>query len=239
MRTITPAQYAMWLLSPLPLFLIAFIMHRSGQRRSFPWFFTYLLWVAASSYVLFAIHFIPNEYLNFYSFWAKQAIAVGLSIAVIYEVCRNVLTSGTFPISKSTFLLINGVLVIIAAVASSLLPIAEKNPIVFKILILMGTARIDQVGLTLILLAISLFFGFYWSSQAFGIIAGFGIYAFIELVNTLVRAKQGPVGNVYWGWISVLSYQFAVAIWVVYAIKGRKLVEMELPEAKELPVLSR
>jgi hypothetical protein len=114
---------------------------------------------------------------------------------------------------------------------------AERT--MYTILVFSRTARIVQVGLMFILVLLSLSFGFYWSSQAFGIALGFGFYASIELVNHTVRALLGPIGHQIWAWASVLSYQCAAVIWIAYAAKGRKLPVMELPDDKATLVLGR
>jgi hypothetical protein len=234
MQTYSITQYAIWVLSPVLLLAIAYIMHRTHQSRSFPAFQLYLLWVAFISYLNFALQeFSPN--IQFYSYWITQAVSIGLSFVVLYEVFRNVLTEGTLPINKSNFVLINGILLLVAAAIALCLQGRDGNKFMYTILVLSRTARIVQVGLMLVLIALSLSFGFYWSSQAFGIALGFGFYASIELVNHTVRALLGPVGHQVWAWVSVLSYQCAAAIWIVYAAKGRKSPVMELPENKVSP----
>jgi hypothetical protein len=220
------------------LLVIAYIMERSRQRRQFEWFVGYLVWVALTSYFQFALRFIKPS-ITFYTYWATQAVAIGLSFVVLYEVFRHVLTSGTLPVSKSNFVLINAVLLVIAAVMALKLQGVDTNPTMYTIFVFTRSVRVVQVGLMLILAALSLFFGFYWGCQAFGIAAGFGLYASVELVNHTVRAMLGPIGNQIWSWVSVLSYQCAALIWLAYAIKGRKLPVMELPEDKDPSSLGR
>jgi hypothetical protein len=206
-------------------------MRRTHQSRFFPVFVIYLLWVASSSYFNLALHhFAPV--IQFYSYWITQAVSIGLSFAVLYEVFRNVLTEGTLPISKSNFIFMNGLLLLIAAAIALRLQGGDANKFMYTILVFSRTVRIVQVGLMLVLIVLSFSFGFYWSSQAFGIALGFGFYASIELVNHTVRALLGPMGHQIWSWVSVLSYQCAAVIWIVYAAKGRKAAVMELPENK-------
>jgi hypothetical protein len=109
---------------------------------------------------------------------------------------------------------------------------ADANKVMYTIFVFTRTVRIVQVGLMLILVVLSLSFGFYWSSLAFGIALGFGFYASVELVNSTVRALLGPEGNRIWSLVSVLSFQCAACVWLAYAVKGRKLPVMELPENK-------
>ncbi|MCU1309536.1 MAG: hypothetical protein JWO20_661 [Candidatus Angelobacter sp.] len=231
MQTITATQYAIWVLSPLPLLLTAYIMRRTQQSRSFPAFLVYLVSVAFFSYFSLAVHQLFPSF-HFYSYWTGQVVSIALSFLVLYEVFRNVLTAGTLPVSKANFALINAVLLLMAAVVALKMQGADTEKWLYAIFLFSRTVRIVQVGLMLILVVLSISFGFYWSSQAFGIALGFGFYASTELVNNTVRALLGPNGNRIWSWVSVLSYQCAAVIWIVYAAKGRKLPVMELPENK-------
>jgi hypothetical protein len=206
-------------------------MHRNRQAHAFPGFLAYLIWVALSDYFQLSVHLLKSQY-SFYIYWGMQAVAIGLSFVVLYEIFRFVLTSGTLPVNKSTFMLINAVLLVIAAVIALVFQGADTDRTIYTIMVFARTVRIVQVGLMLILIVMSLSFGFYWSSLAFGIALGFGFYASVELVNSMVRALLGPDGNRIWSQVSVLSFQCAACVWLAYAAKGRKLPAMELPENK-------
>jgi hypothetical protein len=123
-------------------------------------------------------------------------------------------------------------LLVVAAVIALEIQGADTQRAIYAILVFSRTVRIVQVGLMLVLMVLSLSFGFYWNSQAFGIALGFGFYASMELVNHTARALLGSTGNRIWAWVSVLSYQCAALIWLVYATKGRRLPVMDLPEDK-------
>src|SRR5437879_6276503 len=109
MHTYSFTQYAIWLLSPLLLLATEYAMHRTRQVHAFPGFLAYLIWVALSDYFQLSVHLLKSQY-SFYIYWGMQAVAILLSFVVLYEVFRFVLTSGTLPVNKSTFMLINAVL---------------------------------------------------------------------------------------------------------------------------------
>jgi hypothetical protein len=231
MQTYSLTEYAIWVLSPLLSLATAYFMHRNRQVRDFPAFLAYLVWVAFIAYFQLALHILTYQN-QFYTYWGMQAVAIGLSFVVLYEVFRFVLTSGTLPVNKSTFMLINAVLLVIAAVVALVIQGTDTNKVMYTIFVFARTVRIVQVGLMLILVVLSVSFGFYWSSLAFGVALGFGFFASVELVNNTVRAVLGPEGNHIWSWVSVLSFQCASCIWLAYAAKGRKLPVMQLPENK-------
>src|SRR4051812_18472776 len=97
MQEISVSQYALWILSPLMLFAIVAVHYRAGRSRPLRWFIVYLLWVALNSYMQLAVRFWTSPYFGFFYYWITQGIAVLLSFVVLYEVARNVLTSGTLP----------------------------------------------------------------------------------------------------------------------------------------------
>src|SRR4051812_45554265 len=101
MPTTTFAQDFVWYTNSPILFLCAYFLYHRGEARSFRAFFIYLIFTGISSYA-----FIPvtkywgfSSYQYFYGYWATTAISIGLSFVVLYEVVRNVLTSGTLKIS--------------------------------------------------------------------------------------------------------------------------------------------
>jgi hypothetical protein len=231
---ITTFQYTIWILSPLFSLATAYILHRGKQSRLFPWFIAYLIFVSINAYIGLAVLFLSPS-ARFYTYWIGQGVAIGLSLVVLYEIFTHVLTSGTLKISKSTFLLITAILVLIAAGLALFEVSAIDNKVFYTILLLTRTVRIVQVGLMLVLAVLSAFFGFYWSSQAFGIAVGFGFYATTELINFTVRTTLGTTVNWLFSWVSVLSFQFAIMVWMIYAAKGRKLPLMALPDDKVSP----
>ena len=87
----------------------------------------------------------------------KRELVWGLTILVV-------LTAGTLPVSKSTFMLIYAVLLVIAAVIALVMQGADTNKVMYTIFVFTRTVRIVQVGLMLILVVLSIAFGFYWSS---------------------------------------------------------------------------
>src|SRR5438445_8183015 len=141
MESFTLTQYAIWVLSPLLLLVTAYVMHRTQQSRSFPAFLVYLLWVASTSYLNLALHKVA-PLIQFYSYWITQAVSIGLSFVVLYEVFRNVLTHGTLPISKSNFVLINALLLTGAALISLKLHGGDSEKTMYTILVFSRTVRI-------------------------------------------------------------------------------------------------
>jgi hypothetical protein len=209
---------------------LIWLMNRRGQRKIFPYFFIYLIVVLVKSAALLIIKPLsPIGY--FYGFWTAEAITVLLSFGVIFEIYHHVLTSGTIPISKATFFTIAVILLLLSAVAAPFAVHAEGYSTLLRtIFVLTSTLRFIQVALFVLLSFFSVFYGFYWTGQAFGIALGYALFAFMQLANTLARVSTGTVGHWVYVYVSMLGYQCAVLIWLLYAAKGQ-----QQPRLKSVP----
>ena len=222
MDSFSPIQQYLGYLCTALLLPQIWTIHRRGQQKTFPVFFAYLLIVLIKSEVLQLIKpFSRTGY--FYGYWLAEAITILLSLAVIYEIYRNILTSGTLPTSKTTFFRINvGLLLLASMVAIFTVHTGGDHPLLRTIFVFGGALRTMQLGMFLLLAWFSIFFGFYWTSQAFGIALGYALYALAQLANTLARAWVGPLGNQVYEYVTILAYMCAVLIWIAYAQKDEK-----------------
>jgi hypothetical protein len=210
---------------------LIWLMHRRGQHKVFPNFFVYLLAVLVKSLILQSIKpFSPGGY--FYGYWTAEALTILLGFGVIFEIYKDVLTSGTLPISKATFFrMVVGLLLGAGIVALLTLHADGYATSVRIIFALSSTLRIVQVGLFALLAFFSIFYGLYWTGQAFGIALGYALFALAQLANTFVRAWAGPVGHDVYVYVSMLAYQCTLFIWLAYALKGKQEIRLEnLPE---------
>ena len=206
----------------IPLIII---MHRRGQRKLFPFFFAYLLVVLFKSEALQLIQsFSPKGY--FYGYWIAEPITIVLSFTVIYEIYSHILTSGTLPIGKTAFFRINVGLLLFASLVAALTVHPAGNPLLRTIFVLTSTLRTMQVGLFIFLVSLSVFYGFYWTGQAFGIALGYGLYALAQLANTVVRSWVGSLGDRVYAFVTVAAYACAVLIWLAYAMKRKEMVHL-------------
>ena len=223
----------MFILPDLFLVASALVMYRRKQFADFPFFFTYLCIVVLNDALRTLVRAHFGGLPAFYVYYGTDTVDIGVSFAALYEVLRNVLTSGTIKISRSTFFMVVCGLLLAAAVlayvtASPANPLKDP-PLMRAVLLLQGVARFAQVGVLLMFAVLTIFFGFYWGNQAFGIAAGFGLYASIELVNVYFRGLSGPKGHKIFSLIYGESYLLATIIWLIYALKQRLKAPTSLP----------
>ena len=206
-------------------------MYKRGQVRAFPLFFSYLTAVLVNNLIRIAVGFCcpGNSSPYFYTYWGTDIVNVGLSFAVLYEVLDSVLTSGTIKVSRSTFLLLISILALTSAVLAYFTKTSVDFPLIHGILLAEGTVRFAQIGVLLVFLGLTLFFGFYWGDQAFGISAGFGFFAAVMVVNTAIRQLSGQADNRRFALTNVGAYVISSLIWLFYALKTPKSPPPTLP----------
>ena len=231
MNSLSPIQSFLSVLCAALLVTLAWVMHKRGQRKVFPCFFVYLLVVLFKSEALQLIKpFSAAGY--FYGYWIAEAITILLSFTMIYEIYSHILTSGTLPIGKAAFFRINVGLLFLASMVAAL-TVHTGNPVLRTIFVLGSTLRTMQVGLFIFVVSLSVFFGFYWTGQAFGIALGYGLYALTQLANTVTRYWVGSLGDKVYAFVTVVAYLCAVLIWLAYALKGKEKSRLQkVPENK-------
>ncbi len=196
------------------------MLYARSLQKQFPWFVRYLWLVLGRAPILFLLR--PYRTTYFYSYWFAEAVTVGLSLLVIFEIYRQVLASSGFNLTRSTFFLLTVGLLALAAGSAFWLETADSPAMLRAIFILSRTVRFVQIGLLAVLLIATLFFNFYWQSLPFGFALGYGVYATIELVATTFRTSLGPSGDTVFIMAKILSYQLAVLVWIFFIWRHRE-----------------
>jgi hypothetical protein len=204
------------------MFTCAALLRRRADSKSFRAFFIYLLAVGTKACAMYFVYARwGRSYTYSYCELVLNLICIGISFYVLYEVVQNVLTAGTITMNRSNVLLMTASLLIVAALLSFTFE-AKQDFLPLKIYMMASNlARFQQLGLLLTLAILTLFFGFYWGDLAFGVAAGFGLYASMELFNTYIRGHFGPVMNHLFNVADVWSYQAASCIWLFYLLRNR------------------
>ncbi len=210
--------YGLWIMAPLLQLLLVVVMVRRKLRKEFPLFFSYTVFQVLS-FVLQFLAYQRSRLEYFYAYWITGAIAVGLALCVIYEIFSSVfrpyeslrdLGATLFRWAALVMLLVAGVMAINGGQS-------VPNQIMSGILTMERSVRIMQCGLVLFLFLFSRSFGLSTRNHLFGIAAGFGVYAAVELITVSLLALGLPMNNT----LNVLkssSYNVAVLIWVGYML---------------------
>jgi hypothetical protein len=208
---------ANWLAGPLLQITLLVFMVQNDLRRSFPRFFSYILFQTVKTACLFiAFRYFPDNY--FYAYWTGNAVSVIFAIAVMDEVLRRLLKQyGSIPVFGTTiFRWSCGLLLLLAIVGALSTADTSGDRIVAVVFAFDRSLRLVQVGLFLLLMLLSRILKDFWKQQVFGIALGFGIFASVELMLvSFVMLYGGAHADA----ITVLkstAYNAVTLLWIGY-----------------------
>jgi hypothetical protein len=212
--------------------VLLYVLVRKQSFRTFPWFFAYTLFAVIAGIVRFLVRNHHAFYLGVY--WTTEAVYPLLGVAVMYEVFRSVFRNFSrlwwfpplFPLAA--------VLCLALTISRSLsVPSGLQDGAVGWIVGAELGVRLLQVAMFALLVTLVLLFGMRWRQQAFGICAGYGLFATVSLITTTKFYEFGTRFKYLWGLVSIITYSIAVLIWLWYfSVPGKT----ELPRAEDPPL---
>jgi hypothetical protein len=218
----------MSVLAYIPLVLqvwLSVVMLRKRHYRTYLFFFTYTLFSILSAIARAAAATYANAY--FYVYWITDVALAILGSLVMYEVCRIVFRNlGKARWLPAVFGLVAAVSVILTIGRTSRpLSGAEHSLMTWVVGAELGL-RFLQVLVFVMLLVLVALFGLRWRQHPFGISAGYGIYAAVNLFTTTRFYESGTKFTFVWGFVSIITYTMAVLIWLWYFSTPIKEVEV-------------
>jgi hypothetical protein len=205
-------------LSYIPLLLLMVLAAQLIRRRayrSFPCFFSYTMFAVAADLARFIVRNHPTPY--FWLYWFTEAGYALLGVLVCYEVllvvARSLARAGWFRV-------LSGILICLTALAVTLRTIASPprfDSRLFSIIVTSELAVRLLQGLLFITIVLLVFgLGLRWRQHAFGIAAGFGLYATVSLIMTTIYSNVGGAMESVWVWIGLITYTVTTIIWLWY-----------------------
>jgi len=210
--------YALWIAHPVIQTVIAVVMFRRGQHRTFKYFFAYVIAQILSFAVVFPAY-LYNHSACFYLSWFSTAISVVLGFQVIHEAFLDVFRPFHTLRDLGTVLFkwAGLVMLLVAGVVSVSTNSSDTLPWVQAITTAQRCVRIIQVGMVLFLLFFARYLGVSRKQHSFGIALGFGSFALVELA--LIASWAGyDLGEVAMGLINMAAYNCTLFIWLGYAL---------------------
>ncbi len=223
----------LWLL-PLALeTAVVAVLFGRGLARAFPVFLTYLVVVVMRDVVLLFVPYNTRIYSLVY--WSGEGLAVLLGFGVILEILQHFVRPFQFlkPAVRAIWIL--GGVAGFAALGILLLARGNTGPdrVLEYIEQLERALRFLQVSLLLLVLALMRYLHLTWQHYAVGILAGFGIYAGLDLAALELRAHLHILSNEAFVLIRPASYNLAAVIWASYFFAGRRQVPpRSLPDTR-------
>lgn len=212
--------------------VLLYVLVRKQSFRTFPWFFVYTAFAVTAGISRFLVRNHHPVYLGVY--WTTEAIYPLLGIAVMYEVFRSVFRNFSrlwwFPPIFPLTVLLSLALTISRSLS---VPSGLQGGVIAWIVGAELGVRLLQVAMFALLVTLVLLFGLRWRQQAFGICAGYGLFATVALLTTTKFYEFGTKFKFWWGLVSAITYSIAVLIWLWYFSVPPKT---EPPRAEQPPL---
>ena len=200
---------------PLVLAVIAVMIYRKVYRE-FPFFFGYLLVVLLAEVLRrIAVRWWQTEF--FYVYWISEAVIVFLAFLVLYEVFLIRLFPGfnITPIYRYLFPIAGLIVMVLTVLLFVSAP--SRGPGLLAVIVGEFALALSffQVAVLVFFCGLVLFMSREWPRHAFGIAAGFGIYASVKLIITVVRARHSYAPTAV-DQLPTIAYAVAALIWLFY-----------------------
>ena len=209
----------LWVLPLVLQAVIALVMLRRKLVTSFPIFFSYTVLVLSGDTALLFLKNPSNIYTFVYC--CKDALAVLLCLAVIFEILGHILPSSRYvgPVLKSVW-----IFAAIAAVAALLMLVSTRggagtDRVLEFIILAERSARFLQACLLIVVIALMSRLGLTWHDCSVGIAAGFGIYSGVALAGFDLRAHLHLVSDSTLALLNSAAYNVAALIWAFYILR--------------------
>jgi hypothetical protein len=222
---------ALWILEPILACVAIGIFLQRKHHKKFPFFLVYLVVKVVDFCVMYPIYFWASEKFYDRYGWTIDAIstviAVGLAFKVLHEVFFDVFRPfhTLRDLGTIIFRWVGLVTVLVSIVVAASTP-ADTSPMREALIALQRCLRMSQVGLVLFLLVFATYLGIRRRDLSFGISAGFGLFAFWELV-TWALLFGGHRPTEFYEHAIVLStlsiYNVSLVCWCVYATQKAKV----------------
>jgi hypothetical protein len=210
----------LWLVPVALQIAIASVMLWRGLAGAFPLFLAYTVLVPARDLILLLFPYPGNRYS--FIFWWGDAVAILLSLGVIFEVLWQVFQP--YPFLRFVFKLFWIAAAVATASALALLRTGPRggDRVLESIILMERSARVLQLGLLIFLISFMSRLGLTWYHYAVGVAAGFGIYSALDLALLEFRGLVHSVSDTTFALLSSGAYNLAVVIWAFYFLKVRR-----------------
>lgn len=208
--------------TPSMLLIVLFmVLIRVRAYREFSWFVAYISYAVCADAARFFTRNHQSAY--FFTYWGTDAGYALLGVLVLYQVFNAVFRN----LSRLWYvhLLFPAMLVfaiVLAFLRYELFPSRIPGTVLTAIVVGELAVRLLQVSILCLLVALVFLFGLRWRQYAFGIAAGFGVYATTALISTTEFYESGTRLIFVWGTALLLSYIIGVLIWIWFFARTRK-----------------
>jgi hypothetical protein len=226
----------LWLAPNVLLVILAFLIWKKNQLKTFPAFIAFALFSALGEFALYIADVVPSVTAETFwrVDWASLLIEGPLKFVLIGEIFARVF--GTYDsVARLGKFLIRGVgitLVLAAALAAAYAPKNGLFGIVSGAHLLDQTIYLVESGLLLFIFLLAAYFNLRPGKPVLGIALGLAISACVHLATWAVSANVGlpPAKRVVLDFVDMATYHVCVLIWFYYLlVPGKVAVKPAVP----------
>jgi hypothetical protein len=220
MSATTTLSYTIWLSAMIVMAGIVFRVFQTMLWRELPIFAIYTSCQFARSICLLMVRQYGDSQSYFYSYWTAEIVSEILAFLVILEVFFDLLKP--YPgIQKVSTILLKWATVMLLLLAFILGAFAapDTRAMINTILIVEQSAHVVQCGLVLFLLLFSSALSLSWRSYSFGIAAGFGVLATVDVVTSTMKLTAGPIASPSFVILKPVTYLAVSTLWFAYLFR--------------------
>lgn len=207
-------------------------------RSGFPYFFSYLVLMTASTVVSLCVFlFAPQQY--FYVYWSLSSVIMLLGFAVLYEVFVNILKpySAVIDLGKMLFLWAGSFLLVAALLTVAVTSGPTPNKLRVAVDLCDRCVHLMQCGMLMLLVLFERRLNLSWRSHAMCIAIGTGVSAAIDIV---VSYGQGRFPGMASQLDSVNGFSFvAVLAFWAYSLTAKQAVRKTAADSPTRLILQR
>lgn len=229
-------QNAIWVVSTLLHFAIAYVMLRRKLLRTFPVFFAYTIFHAidgVTGYFLFR----ASQSVYFWFYWGGEGVDAFMTLAVIQEVFRVAFApyEALRALGVRIFNWLTVVLCIIAVITAVIAPASEINETMAALFVLDRSVQMIELGLVFFLFVFCKLFGMTWRHYVFGIAAGLAVMTSIGMVVLTIRTWVGQSGNAWYSLAAPGGFTLGNAVFAYYFASVKSVVPLKIiPRTEQL-----
>ena len=229
---LSAAQYAIWFASPILQAGILLFMLRRKLNRDYPIFFNYTLVQVLTTIFLISVklfvHEPAAEYIYYFGFWGTTLLSSLLAFAVLHEIFKEAFRPFEALRDLSTILFRWAALVVLLVAGMSAVTASNSNQIqvdtvTSTILLVQRNIRVMQCGLIFFLILFSEYLGISRRHIIFGIAAGFGFFAAVNMLFSTAMSHATTLKTGILREINSGAYLAACLVWLGYVAYPKSL----------------
>jgi len=219
-------QDVVWLVPAILEVVIAGVLFRQGTWRTYPVFWSFLIFAATRTAVLFTIGNDPAHYATyFYSYWLTEVLACLLGFFVVAEIFRKAFSRQMGLQERGTALFRFALILLIAAalLVAAVSPGNDSSKMIAAILVIRHAESLVSFGMVASLFGFVFLLGVPWSSHTIGISLGLAIQGAADLVALTARNHYGRIASAPSVWTMEVAGVCQVLVWLVYSIRREEI----------------